>query len=568
MTNVITVASNERAVMSDFSIEDDYDTPAVDIADTTDDAIMNVTFNKMYFGNLYLNEVDNETYTAAKMVGGGAGAEEIDLTAYNATLGTWGDLTEVKKASDFTNKKATAATNGIFYTAEDGTVYAKITVPDDITRGTAYELIFDQTDVSSDDLGAKAEKENLNVTDSFVAPYVEAPAEIVVTSYANGTTTPKITMYNEDGDVLDWWTDKTTLAAALPGFQSMKFYSIDSNTASASDTASTTNTAIVEDGVVTLTLGTATANEYGYAKFVTTKGIFAAKSETLTSDVFEGAMAPMTDMTLAQDSSDPKAAKVTFKNLKGVADGTVYIFQDADSTDAATVKDVAAYDNKKAIGSAEIAGGTTSVVINDVFESVDTANAYKNKFVAVFKPNDTDLFKTVYNGGSNNGTINVPTFFTLAQKLTTYALVGDATGDTAIASTYKFSAVAVYDSVGDGSGTQAYLIAKDQFGDTIKGDSATPTVVVAATSFSPVASTFDGDAPAAVTTANTLKITTTGAAQNANAITLTQSNAAYGKALVKGNAVEATLTTGQKIRLTVDTADTTNGFVKFKLSIG
>ena len=562
VTNVITVASNERAVMTDFSIEDDYDTPAVTIADTTATAIMNVTFNKQYFGNLYLNEVDNETYTALKMVGGAAA---VNLS----TSANWtANLTKVTKSSDFTNKKATAAVaageKGIFFVDEDGTVSAKIKVPADVTRGTAYELIFDQTDVSSDDLGAKAEKENLNVTNSFVAPYVEGPAEIVVTKAAKGNLTPEITMYNEDGEVLSWWTAAQVTNTKITGFDSMKFYSIDSNTASASDTAATTQKVKIDDGVVTLTVNAA-ANDYSYAKFATTKGIFAAKSATLTSEVNEGAMAPMTNMTLAQDSTTPQSAKVTFKNLKGVAGGTVYIYQAKDGTDAANPGAIATYAHNKALGSAEVEGGATSVVIEDVFESVN-ATAYKNVFVAVFEPEDTTLFKSVYNGGDNSGDIDNPTVFTLKQKLTKYELVGSDDGATEVASKYTFIDEDEYSTTGAAGGTKAYLAAKDQFGDPILGNKT--GISVTAKTMTCVSATFSGDAPAKVDGKFTLA--TTGAANKANLIVITDTNttAMDGlKTLDDGNALSVDLSTKQTLTLTVDTKDTTSGHVKFKLSI-
>lgn len=569
VTNVVTVASNNVAVMTDFAIEDDYDTPRVTLADKTTTAIIDVTFNKQYFGTLYLNEVDNETYTTAKMVGA------IDLTSAATTTTTWGaDLADVKKASNLTNDAVSglATGKGKYYAESDGTVHAKIKVPAQVTRGTNYELIFEQEDVKGDELGAKAKKEDLNVSNSYEAPYVVAPAEIAVTSYAKGTTTPQVTMYDENGEVLDWWTATAVTAtnAVEPGFDSMAFYSIDSNTASASDTATPTSKVEIKEGVATLTIGAA-ANDYGYAKFKTTKGIFGAASATLTSEVFEGAMDPMTNMTLKQDSDDPKAAKIEFKNLKGVASGNVYIYQAKDATDlAAGVATVAGYDTKKAIGSAEVAGGTTKVIIDDVFEAVDTTNAYKNAFVAVFVPDDTDLFKTVYNGSDNSSTIAAPDFFTLAQNLTKYALVGDEEAATAVASGYQFSATGAYDSAGDGSGTPAYLEALDQFGDVIALAGGGPAAVLqASAAFEAVKSSFNGDPTYDPATTATNEINISTVANNghkATAIVLGDTALGGQKTLAKGNKIAATLRTGQTLTLEC-TAAAADGKIKFKLSI-
>ena len=393
VTNVITVASDEVAIMSDVSFEDAYgDSATADIITATPaEVIINVTFNKDYTGTLYLNEVSNDKYEDTEMIGTAA-TREITLP---------GDLTKQTKASKFTNKYALGtAGKGIRYVESDGTMHAKIVVPGAVTRGKDYELIFDQDDIIGDELGAKVEKEDLNVSTPATVPYVNAPDSIKVTKFFNGTETPEVTFYDANDEAMDWWGNGASIA--LGGFESVKVFGVDTNAKSADDKGVAPATANIKDGVVTLDMGTGNGigKKYAYVKMKTTEGIFAEKTATLESEISETAIAALDSISLKEDDKTPENAVVTIKGLSSKAPGTVYILQgetsDTGADDAATFANIAVKDTKKAIKSAKVDGATTEVKFEDVFSAKQMATAghaaNNDKFVAVYVPDDQELW--------------------------------------------------------------------------------------------------------------------------------------------------------------------------------
>ena len=419
-SNEVEVIYDERAVMSDVSVEDDYTTPAVDIDEDTANAILNVTFNKDYSGKLYMVESKYEkNYTGnAAILANATGNGKI------TTL-----LKKVNTYAGLTNKAATTAAAGAFqgayYEDEEGAIHCKILVDLDdaagdttVTRGNSYYLIWDQDDIEGDDpTVAGVKKADLNTSETFTVPYVEAPASIAVTKFQNGTTAPEITMYNEDGDVLEWWSDADATddgTLDLDGITSVRVYGVDSNAKSSSDTFKLATRGAVDKGKLTPTIA-ALAKEYAYATVKFEKGIFGEDAFTLESEVSESAKAALTKMVLKEDSSTPEDAVVEFTGLSTKAPGTVYIIDGKTTVDGSYAA-IVAKGTDEAIASATVEGGASKVTVPGVFsaKAMAAVATFENKFVAVYVPDDQELWRSAAYGK------DAATEFTLEPVITSF----------------------------------------------------------------------------------------------------------------------------------------------------
>ena len=422
-SNTVDVVFEGSAIMTDVSVEDDYTTPSLTVDTDIADAILNVTFNKDYSGTLYMVESKYEKGYV------GNAAILANATAVPAKLTTL--LKKVNTPAGLTNKAATAAAaealtayQGVYYEDPDGAIHCKILVDlddaagdDTVTRGESYYLIWDQDDVDGDDPSvAGVKKEDLNTSETFTIPYLEAPASVKVTKFQNGTTTPEITMYNEDGEVLTWWSQAANAAVdTIDGLTGIKIYGVDSNAKSSSDTFKTIgNNSSVDKGVLKPVI-TALSKEYAYVTMKTEKGIFGADSITLESDVSESAKPALTKMALKEDGTNPEDAVVEFTGLSTKAPGTVYII-DGKSTAGGTYAQIVAKGVDEAIGKATVEGGASKVTVSNVFsaKAMAAAATFENKFVAVYVPDDQELWRSAAYGK------DATTEFTLEPVITSF----------------------------------------------------------------------------------------------------------------------------------------------------
>ena len=341
-----------------------------------------------------------------------------------------------------------------------------------VTRGNSYYLIWDQDDIEGDDPAvAGVKKEDLNTSETFTVHYVEAPASITVTKFQNGTTAPEITMYNEDGDVLTWWSDTDATddgSLDLDGITSVRVYGVDSNAKSSSDTFKTATGGAVDKGKLTPTIA-ALAKEYAYATVKFEKGIFGEDAFTLESEVSESAKAALTKMVLKEDGTTPEDAVVEFTGLSTKAPGTVYII-DGKATTSGTFAQIVAKGVDEAIASAAVEGGASKVTVPGVFsaKAMAAGATFENKFVAVYVPDDQELWRSAAYGK------DATTEFTLEPVITSFdkseieaELAGETNG-------------AAETSSGDGDATPAEIELKvtgiqllDQFGNAWAGTADT-----------------------------------------------------------------------------------------------
>lgn len=379
--------------MSDVSFEDDYDTDnaaKIDFSEDTTQIIVGVTFNKNYEGTIYIAPADEKTFTTGKLTN----------KKVLATGGITSTFKDVKKAANFTNDEASASTtnNGIYYVDSEGAVHAKFVVPAKVTRGNDYMLIFDQKDIKGDELGtaASAKKEDLNISDEATVPYLIAPASIAVTAYNKADpNNAQITFYDEAGAVMAWWDDNTDTVG--PGVVTGAVYQVDSNKIDSGDTPRTLQSLTFDDGKGAAAFVGAADKTYAYAKVKTGAGIFAEKSIELTSEVVESAPEAASKVEL-KEASTAADATVNFTGLHKMADGTVYILQGG--TGISEAADIVAQGTDKAIASATVAGGSTSVSVANVFKSkfinyTGSATFNDDKFVALFVPDDESIYSRV-----------------------------------------------------------------------------------------------------------------------------------------------------------------------------
>lgn len=488
-TNTVTVVEEGVGVMSEVALSDNYEALAtwgadVQAADGTQNKLLaarlvpttyaaetrnivvDVTLNKLYDGGkFYVVSTDNETVAKA--------ITTIDPASENTTLNPTGYFKEVTKSKFngttlYEENKKDADVRGIFYKESNGKYHFKF-MPQNVTtasltRGENYAVVYSDENV----VGKKLE--SLNKSDELTCPYMMAPDTLTVTDRQVNPTVPgwgaTLTFMGMPAAWVSETYDSITayMATITPGNPmgdpsklingiTMNENSSVSNEGGAAFPAATNSLAIV-GGSAFHPSGMAGQNanyKAVYAKYTGSKDIFGEKVE-LTSTAAETAIAPLDNMEITECEDDATAADVELTGLRSKASGTVYILKgDADTTGYAELKKK---DLSKAVASEHVDGGTQEVTIDDVFSESDLTNAAtKNtdEFLAVFVPDDTDVYGTVYDAnGSAVGGIGGG-IFVLTQEETTYSVSG--TTKKMVAKTA--AQVTVSDAV---------LAVKDQFG--------------------------------------------------------------------------------------------------------
>lgn len=430
-SNKIVVAEHKGAIMSGVGFEDDYESDLNVVFDTkTDKAVVDFTLNKQYGGKLYIAENNTTEWKSSSI--GTIPTKSIQVLA-TISDSTWEDNTnmkDVKKESGLTNKAVKENSGKIlYYSDKNGAVHCKVASTATLTRGTDYALVFVQDDVDGDEFTLSSKKEDLNISDKATMPYVVEPASIALTTFDANGSSAEITMYDSNKEVLAWWGNGETPGSGanksntfkatgnkVSGLE-VKLYNPEKNEVSDDDDPVTIAKVKVDKGVIT-TSNAALTNGYAYAKIKTDKGIFAKESKTYTATLGESATHAITGLEMDQSGDNPADAKVTLKNLKSKATGTVVIVQNKNNkitTDAlgragngfgsaGLLAKEATKDSDLIVGMARVTNGTTEVIIKDVFDSDQIkATDGTNMFAVGFLPDDTTTWSKEWAGAGNGG---------------------------------------------------------------------------------------------------------------------------------------------------------------------
>nr|MCR4943841.1 hypothetical protein [Clostridium sp.] len=361
------------AVIKSFAIEDDYETGVtkstgatkLDYNKTDKQAIATLVVNRDYAADLSIYAESNKTFTGSSV-----------STTKDTALTTATGFTVETSNKKMTNEDVSTATTTTAkkYVADNGEVtYRWVVNGTGLTRGTSYVAVYDQDSIKEDTIGDGKE----NVSKAATAPYLTAPAKIAVTKASAGSA-PEISLYDEAGNVLAWLGNTTSVSTIFTG---LNVYENKSKSTTAAHSAGVTNASPALKGVITGNHALTAAGTYSwyYATATTTKGIFADKAVTLTSDFVSGAENAADSVALAQNSTTATTAEVTFTNAK--TDGIVYILTAAKY--AAITKDSEVATNAQA--HANVTKGDAKVLVEGALDAV-------GDYYAVFMPTDATAY--------------------------------------------------------------------------------------------------------------------------------------------------------------------------------
>ena len=429
-TNEVVVVDEGAVILSDFGINDNYTGLAkyasemgnaaatvVPTAPTTGVAVVDLTMNKLYAGNLYFVDASKEKMEIANKMALAANPDEIndDLVPVKASQFT--DENFLKQCVNFDT--GNLEKRGIYYIDSDNAVHLKLAAAladgQSFTRGTEYVAVFSETELTVDDL-----VEDQNTTDPEECPYVYAPTAVTFTQrYATTNTMPWTAQLQTMGMDSSWINGTMTTVGDL------QIYATDNQDKSDSAEFNMGDTPVIAAGAAT---GTYNADkQYVYATFTSEPGIFAEDAVELESDVVEVAIASADSVTLDYSETNPYNAKATFTKLRQGASGTLLVAQ-GDSTTGDDYTKIAKKALTDPVAMTRVQGGATEVEVENVFSKVDTNNTYNNKFYAVFVPDDMATYAGVAGGAdlTTAFTLNqLATYFTLDSSKTT---IGGATG--------------------------------------------------------------------------------------------------------------------------------------------
>ena len=496
LSDSIEVVDTEApAVITAVSIEDDYATPKI-IVDTEDtEAVISVTLNKAYNGNIRVFKASDLKYTGAAVV---SESTVVTQSEGDGTAITAGSVIDTN--SLWSTARVAAAADGAvarYVDPNTGATTYKFTVAatagEDIVRGTEYKVIFDQTSITSDTAGMGSENVGPN---TITAPYLEVPASMSIVTAPNGQAV-KLSFVGASGETMSWMGNPNGVAANTFLTQLKVFSDTNSDLKDGTDLSATAAGSTVLKGIVT-TNALADGNAFYYATAKTISGLFGAKSIDIASTLGTAAQEAATAISIGQDSSDPYTAEIKFENLR--ADGTVYVLQSYDPTTLGATNDklISDFNNGTitAKASEKVTKGTASVKIAGAIDAITTN---KNHYMALLVPDDELNYSQVgTTTGTTHGTV-------IASKLKSFKIVG--VGKNVAGQVASYTTTAAFDATADTA-----ILGYDQFGDPMATTAITeattakpmtcsnPTVAVdpaTATEVTVTASTYDSAADGA-----------------------------------------------------------------------
>ena len=576
-TNTIIVSDeNVDAVVSDFSISDSYAALQalgtgiasnakknftddeisltasnlakwIPINTVTSAAVIDVTVSKAYTGAaFYLVESDEDQVSNNTHV--------LKINSAN--------LTNVNKASNFTDKKlfqnaidkagsATAkygqisAVGGIYYTETSGVTHYKFFsgMEDSSTtveRGTNYKLIYETTGNTPSNTDSI---DDYVTTEAYQAPYVMAPDALTVTGRQTSATTAgweaQLSIMGMDAQYINHLTYTDNYAqitfwanSSVKNTGGTMFDYI--NGASGQSATNNTGSCLVVAGANaapkgTLNYGDSTSKAV-YAEFHADKGVFGDDVLDLVSPAVETATAPANSMEISESTDTPENAIVSFESLSSYAGGTVTLYKMAVSKGATAASEAATIiDKGTEVASADVAGGVSSVEIEDVFSNSDIG---KYVFAAKLVP-DSEVY-----GDLDTTTNNL----VLTNSVQTLYLSDDPTSVTV--------------DVNNNKDKEVTIKGLNQFGKSMDLDSTYNAVVSdisSALTFDYGSSTSDGAITVANVAGTGIKINISGAANTGS--------------YIGGSYLTLKLKSGQTLKMTVASTSTAQSEAALKVSI-
>lgn len=495
-TNVITVTDTHLASVSDVFAQDDYETTnagGITFNAADDTVVLSATLNKDYSGIFYVYEASETSYSTTKA------KAKLDLTTAKVETtsgaGTAGKtaVQPYSKTSSMTAKNAvaqarangTGAATAIKYVDKESGETTYMFVPETgadgalatagLVRGREYVIVFDQEEVDTDNISPVA-RDDVEVSDEFEIPYLEAPAAIkVVDIVASGNAEKANVELYEDEEMttpLSWLGDSTTGLTFANGVkavdQSVTIKAFTNTKASTSDGKAMNAAAaiLMKGGKLSAFSGTESAAGLSclYATATFDAGIWGEKKIELTSGIAPVPAQSVGTLSTSYSKSAPNDIKVSFKGLKTA--GTVYVVRtqrgSTNYTETDINSDVAGAlggSLTNVVGSADVARGTESVTVTDCVPRIFSTLAKKDAYSAIFVPENQDDFQvattTVDTPGTNTKNDD-DTYCVVGQEATKYSIGGDTTV------TGKVLQASAADT-----DTGAVLLVEDQFGNDI-----------------------------------------------------------------------------------------------------
>ena len=342
------------ATISNFTITDDTATPNVDFAAEDTKSVITVKMSKAYAGKFYLFKSDVAKFDEASAT---SSFDTATAVLFNGTL---------------SEAAAINAGNAIYQVADDKTITYMFGVNAALPRGGSYVLVFDQTNLSSDNLGGAT----LNKSEVVKVPYVTTAQSIKITKLANGVNA-QATVYSDAA--------ATKKAEFINGtnYGTVSFYNH-----TASDDATKFNqlgnvVTTADKGVFESSMAATNAAKYMYATYNVAKGICSSDAISIQSNIVMMPGDPAVSIVCAKGKTDTDL-KVTFTSLESA--GTLYVYRDGLGDSAKSGDDE--FDATKS--STYIKSVTVNPGQGEVF--VDASVSCADIYGATFVPSDLNKY--------------------------------------------------------------------------------------------------------------------------------------------------------------------------------
>lgn len=465
-SNTITLVYDELpATVASINIEDDYEgNENITYLAKDYTAVLTVNMKKFYDGKFYVYEDGVVNYNSGNYA---TMLATDDVAFVNATTS---DKMTAKNVLDTSFKGLTDSgsetinsDNALKYVAPNGETTLMWAVRQTngdgknfLNRGKSYKVVFDQAGIATDNITA-ASRKDVEATDSVEAPYVVAPASLVLETAANGQNAVAY-FVDADGEKLTWLGAANNNSALYfddeaTGFDYVSVYGNGEAKTDGAERATTGGTIV--KGVWTSDGAIAKDKTIYYAEAKTIAGIYGEESVKLQSDYKTKNLPLASKVKLADDGT---AASITLNDV--IAPATVYVYNVLEAAEAGGFDPD---DSSSYRGSAKVAVGQGSATVSSVFKKDEVGEVYG----AVLVPDDAAAYarKTTTPNADNTDTGD-DQLMTLKNKPTTLEYKPAATLTDGGIAAFTPAATTVFTN----QFTSTTLVVKNQFGEEITDD--------------------------------------------------------------------------------------------------